>query len=89
MADDEGAADSGTALVNASRLTREMRKEGMRPSRFNFSDAMRITNRLRDELGRAGIKGFKRGGRVHRTGIYKLHRGERVIPVRSRRARRR
>ena len=32
---------------------------------------------------------FKRGGRVHRTGIYKLHRGERVIPARSRRARRR
>lgn len=33
--------------------------------------------------------GFKHGGRVHRTGIYKLHAGERVIPARSRRRGRR
>lgn len=36
-----------------------------------------------------GPPSMKRGGRVHRTGIYKLHRGERVIPARGRRARRR
>jgi hypothetical protein len=28
---------------------------------------------------------FKRGGRVKKTGVYKLHRGERVVPKRSRR----
>jgi hypothetical protein len=32
---------------------------------------------------------FKRGGDVKRTGVYKLHKGERVIPAgRSRRGRR-
>lgn len=33
--------------------------------------------------------GFERGGRVHRTGIYKLHRGEYVIPARGKRRGRR
>ena len=40
-------------------------------------------------MGLRGIAGFKRGGRVKRTGIYKLHAGERVIPARSRRRGRR
>ena len=31
------------------------------------------------------IRSFRKGGRVHRTGIYRLHRGERVIPARGRR----
>lgn len=35
------------------------------------------------------VPGFKRGGRVKRTGIYKLHAGERVIPARSKRRGRR
>jgi len=39
-----------------------------------------ITNKLRKELEEKGIKGFKRGGRVPRTGVYKLHRGELVVP---------
>jgi hypothetical protein len=35
------------------------------------------------------VPGFKRGGDVKRTGVYKLHKGERVIPAgRSRRGRR-
>jgi hypothetical protein len=28
------------------------------------------------------VPGFKRGGVVRKTGTYKLHRGERVIPAR-------
>jgi hypothetical protein len=34
-----------------------------------------------------GVTSMKRGGRVRRTGLFKLHRGERVIP--RRRSRRR
>lgn len=40
--------------------------------------------------GMRGIAGgFKHGGRVHRTGVYKLHRGEHVIPARGKRRGRR
>lgn len=28
---------------------------------------------------------FKRGGRVKKTGVYRLHKGERVVPRKSRR----
>jgi hypothetical protein len=44
--------------------------------------------KLGQGLGKLGSGGmnllgsFKRGGRVKRTGIYRLHRGERVIPKR-------
>jgi hypothetical protein len=35
------------------------------------------------------VPGFKRGGKVRRTGVYMLHKGERVIRAgRSRRGRR-
>jgi hypothetical protein len=35
------------------------------------------------------VPGFKRGGTVRRTGVYELHKGERVTPAgRSRRRRR-
>jgi hypothetical protein len=29
----------------------------------------------------AHVPGFKKGGKVKKTGIYKLHKGERVIPA--------
>jgi hypothetical protein len=28
-----------------------------------------------------GIPGFKKGGKVKKTGIYKLHKGETVVPA--------
>lgn len=40
-----------------------------------------ITSRLRRELEEKGLKGFKRGGKVGRTGVYKLHKGETVKPA--------
>lgn len=83
---DEVASDA-SAFRNADRITSEMERE---QGRYLPKDFARFTtSRLRKELSNRGLKGFKRGGRVHRTGIYKLHRGERVIPARSRRARRR
>lgn len=33
------------------------------------------------------VQSFKRGGKVKRTGIYKLHKGERVTPRKTKRAR--
>lgn len=32
-------------------------------------------------LHAAHVPGFKKGGKVHKTGIYKLHKGETVIPT--------
>ena len=83
---DEVASDA-SAFRNADRITSEMEREQGRYLPRDF--ARFTTDRLRQELRNKGIRGFKRGGRVHRTGIYKLHRGERVIPARGRRARRR
>ena len=57
-----------------------------RPSARSMMDT---TDRLRKSLRDADIQGFRRGGRVHRTGIYRLHRGERVIPARAKRRGRR
>ena len=39
--------------------------------------------------GQVPLRSFRKGGRVHRTGVYKLHAGERVIPARGRRRGRR
>jgi hypothetical protein len=36
-----------------------------------------------------GIPGLKRGGKVHRTGIYRLHAGEEVKPAKRKRSRKR
>jgi hypothetical protein len=42
-----------------------------------------ITRALRKELGEKGLKGFKRGGKVRRTGPAKLHKGERVLAAKA------
>lgn len=36
------------------------------------------SGQLRLELQEKGLKGFKRGGKVKKTGVYRLHKGERV-----------
>jgi hypothetical protein len=41
------------------------------------------TARLRQELERKGLKGFKRGGKVKKTGIAKVHKGERVLTAKQ------
>lgn len=42
--------------------------------------AMTETSRsLREELRAKGLKGFKKGGKVNKTGPAKLHKGERVL----------
>ena len=37
----------------------------------------------------AGLEDFKKGGVVRKTGVYKLHRGERVVPAKPQGAARR
>jgi len=34
-------------------------------------------------LSKNKIKSMKKGGKVHRTGIYKLHKGETVVPAKQ------
>jgi len=34
---------------------------------------------LRRELSDKGLPGFKKGGKVKKTGVYKLHKGEKVL----------
>ena len=82
----EGPADAYTAGRNIARIRNEMGID-----RDDVKSVVRmhqITDDLRKELERKGLRGFKRGGRVRRTGIYKLHAGEKVIPARKRRHRR-
>jgi hypothetical protein len=37
------------------------------------------SQQLREELGEKGLRGFKRGGKVKKTGVAKVHKGERVL----------
>ena len=80
--DNRIAATNKTRQQNAYDIYREGR------GAVTIGRALKTTRDLADELQARGIKGFKRGGRVHRTGIYKLHRGERVIRARTRRGHR-
>jgi hypothetical protein len=54
-------------------------------NRMRSAQAGRKLGQGMDSLG-AGLGrllgSMKRGGRVHKTGLYKLHRGERVVPKR-------
>jgi len=47
------------------------------------------SERLRRELEAKGLKGFKHGGTVKKTGIYELHKDEEVIPAAAARKTRR
>src|SRR5262249_37832252 len=68
------AASYDTAQENLGdmylRETKDMPRVG---------EAMSITDKLRAELKAKGLKGFKRGGKVKKTGVYKLHKGEKVL----------
>ena len=72
--------------MNAMQISREFGWDS-RGSGPDYAES--VSNDLAAELKRKGIRGFKRGGRVRRTGIYKLHRGEHVIPARHKRRTRR
>jgi hypothetical protein len=70
------AAGLSTAYENLLKLQRERGEKESDPFEGAPAD---ITRRLRDELSSKGLKGFRRGGRVKKTGVYKLHKGEKVI----------
>jgi len=42
-----------------------------------------VRQRMRKQGEEAAAKGYKRGGRVRRTGIAKVHKGERVLTVKQ------
>jgi hypothetical protein len=44
---------------------------------------LEITRRLREELAAKGLKGFKKGGKVKKTGLAKVHKGERVLTAKQ------
>ena len=39
----------------------------------------RFISRVENFKGQVQLKGFRKGGRVKRTGLYKVHAGERVV----------
>jgi hypothetical protein len=47
----------------------------------NYSDLSQQTFNKRNEL--AVLGSMKKGGRVHVTGLYKLHAGEKVVPAKK------
>lgn len=74
-----------SASGNVWKLTR-----GPDAETSDMYEAQDVTNKLRKELEAKGLKGFKKGGKVRKTGVYKLHKGEKVVPankVRSQSAR--
>jgi hypothetical protein len=71
--DSRTPANSWTARLNAQQI-----RAGMPPGFPSQAESEKITDDLRKELSDKGIKGFKRGGKVKKTGVYKLHKGEKV-----------
>jgi hypothetical protein len=55
-----------------------MIREGINPW-----SGLDITAKLRAELADKGLKGFKRGGKVKKTGVAKVHKGERVLTAKQ------
>lgn len=66
-------ADAITAYENVGQILRE--------GGVTNPVANRVTDQLRKELRDKGLKGFKKGGKVKKTGVYKLHAGEKVVPA--------
>lgn len=69
------AASDRTASQNIWKIGRD--KDTPKP--LDMKGALGLSDKLRKELSDKGMPGFKRGGKVKKTGPYKLHAGERVL----------
>jgi hypothetical protein len=69
-------AGAMTALENLVDITKGGRAK-------EFREGSDVTDRLREELAAKGLKGFKRGGKVKKTGVAKVHKGERVLSAKQ------
>jgi hypothetical protein len=67
-------ASSTTASSNIWKLGREMGLTGSQ-----MRDALSLTDKMRQELDEKGLKGFRKGGKVKKTGPAKVHKGEYVV----------
>ncbi len=67
-------ADNFTAQENQARLVREG---------LGDVKGLNAAANFREELKAKGLKGFKKGGKVKETGVYKLHKGEKVLTRRQ------
>lgn len=65
-------ASTHTASDNLSIIDKELGKP------LTLNQLMR-SDSLRNELEAKGLKGFKKGGKVKKTGPAKLHKGEFVV----------
>lgn len=74
-------ADERTASSNVGDIIYDEASEGRKPP--NAFKALDVTDALRRELAAKGLKGFKRGGKVKKTGVYKLHAGEKVVTAKK------
>ena len=85
MASDDNARPAGhlTAITNVGRILDEDRAEG-RKWRGQYRDYFDASDKMRAAV-RKIFPTFKRGGRVKRTGLALVHKGEYVIPARKRR----
>jgi hypothetical protein len=66
-------ADDYTAGLNLMEIARG----------FPSGKQMDINAALREELRQKGLKGFKKGGKVKKTGLAKVHKGERVLTAKQ------
>lgn len=79
-------SDTRKDLLNTIRSTGSSRSSGIPVTRTTFEDLTAKANNMITEGARqAGVAlaSKKRGGRIPKTGIYKLHAGEFVIPARA------
>lgn len=76
---EKGSREPASAWSAYAENVPEIFKETPRGSSRNAKQMMDVTGALRKELEDKGLKGFKRGGKVKKTGKAKVHKGEYVI----------
>ena len=79
---ESGSRDPASTSSKYRNIDKIIGERGPNQTR-KFEDAARISDLLQEELKSKGLKGFKKGGKVKKTGPYKLHKGEVVVPAKQ------
>lgn len=72
----------GGALSGYAGKSSDMKKQGQQGLINRFKDRKKTSQRTSDDMNILGS--FRKGGRVKKTGTYKLHKGETVVPTKKR-----
>lgn len=80
---ERGARTSADALTADENVRQIINDERDLLKSMGSRRMLDVSQQLREELAGKGLKGFKKGGKVKKTGVYKLHAGEKVVTAKK------